>query len=50
MLLVESYTYTRLIGPPLCPPPACGVAHQALEEINPKGDDILVQGMYVHVI
>ena len=28
------------------PPPACGVAHQALEEINPRGDDILVQGMY----
>lgn len=23
---------------------ACGVAHQALEEICPKGEDILIQG------
>ncbi len=25
---------------------ACGVAHQALESIDPKGDDILIQGEY----
>ena len=24
---------------------ACGVAHQALDAINPKGDDILIQGI-----
>ena len=27
-------------------PSACGVAHQALEAIDPKGDNILVQGEY----
>ena len=26
---------------------ACGVAHQALEEIEPAGDNILVQGAYL---
>lgn len=25
---------------------ALGVAHQALEEINPSGDNILIQGIY----
>lgn len=25
---------------------ACGVAHQALECIDPKGEDILIQGEY----
>ena len=29
---------------------ACGVAHQALEEIEPKGDNILIQGEYDHMI
>ena len=34
--------------------PACGVAHQALEEIDPKGETILIQGppfsrlLYLH--
>ena len=29
---------------------ACGVAHQALEEIEPKGDNILIQGTrYIHI-
>ena len=28
----------------LCVHEACGVAHQALEGIEPKGQDILVQG------
>ncbi len=26
---------------------ACGVAHQALESIDPKGDDILIQGTFL---
>ena len=30
-----------------CISPALGVAHQALEEINPAGDNILIQGVKV---
>ena len=29
---------------------ACGVAHQALDAINPNGDDILIQGKIVIVM
>ena len=28
----------------MCTIVACGVAHQALEGIQPKGEDILIQG------
>ena len=29
---------------------ACGVAHQALEEIDPKGDNILIQGTLLSLL
>ena len=29
---------------------ACGVAHQALDSINPRGDNILIQGILLFVL
>ena len=35
---------------PVCMHVACGVAHQALEGIEPKGQDILIQGTIIALV
>ena len=32
----------------VCVVAAVGVAHQAVEEINPEGDSVLIMGTYIY--
>ena len=49
MIMLPCYTaveYYNIIVIIMFSATACGVAHQALEGIDPKGQDILIQGTY----